>query len=162
MATNQQSRRFFLGQEKAYTTFLTYKRNTDYFSSSLPRLHSLVQLIPFVDWDGLLRTDWWLHNVKIDSESKHPVILLRRSPLTTLIIDDARTLYGGIPLTLGFIRPFYWIVGGKAFVCSFILNVWLVHSVPKNPSSTINESTHILGLQQPDRFSTSGSVIPAR
>lgn len=54
---------------------------------------------------------------------KHPLILSKDSPLTSLIIADAhqRTFHGGTQATLSFIRNDYWIVGGRAPVRSFIL-----------------------------------------
>ncbi|XP_011163133.1 uncharacterized protein LOC105198179 [Solenopsis invicta] len=72
---------------------------------------------------GLLRVGGRLHHAKIDTEAKHPIILPKRSPLTTLIIAEAhyRTLHGGTQLTLGLIRRSYWILGGRAPVRSFIL-----------------------------------------
>ncbi|XP_011860155.1 PREDICTED: uncharacterized protein LOC105557509 [Vollenhovia emeryi] len=63
----------------------------------LPRSNALVRLIPFIDREGILRVGGRLHHAKIDVESKHPIILPRRSPLTSLVIKDAhsRTLHGG-------------------------------------------------------------------
>lgn len=89
----------------------------------LPNSNSLVRLIPFLDKQGLLRVGGRLHNSQLDSESKHPFILPKESPLTTLIIEDThrRTLHGGTQTTLGFIRKTYWIVGGRIPVRKFIL-----------------------------------------
>lgn len=89
----------------------------------LPRSNPLVNLIPFIDKEGLLRVGGHLHHAKIDSESKHPIILPRKSPLTTLFIDDAhkRTLHGGTQLTLSYLRRSCWIIGGRAAVRSRIL-----------------------------------------
>lgn len=46
---------------------------------------------------GLLRVGGRLHYAQIDLEAKHPFILPMRSPLTTLVIEDAhrRSLHGG-------------------------------------------------------------------
>lgn len=89
----------------------------------LPRSNPLVRLTPFIDRHGILRVGGRLHHAQIDTDFKHPIILPRRSPLTTLIIDDAhhRTLHGGTQVTLSFIRRSYWIVGGRAPVRSHIL-----------------------------------------
>lgn len=89
----------------------------------LPKSHPLARLTPFLDQDGLLRVGGRLHNAQIDEETKHPFILPRRSPLSTLIIDDAheRMLHGGTQVTLSFIRRSFWIIGGRAPVRSHIL-----------------------------------------
>ncbi|XP_011859181.1 PREDICTED: uncharacterized protein LOC105556699 [Vollenhovia emeryi] len=89
----------------------------------LPKSNPLVRLTPYLDKDRLLRVGGRLHNAQIDTDSKHPLILPRRSPLSTLIIDDAhkRMLHGGTQVTLNFIRSTYWIIGGRAPVRSHIL-----------------------------------------
>ncbi|XP_036150810.1 uncharacterized protein LOC118648594 [Monomorium pharaonis] len=90
---------------------------------NLPRSNHLIRLTPFIDKDGILRVGGRLHFAKIDNETKHPVILPRHSPFTTLVIADAhrRTLHGGTQVTLSFLRQTYWILGGRAPVRSFIL-----------------------------------------
>lgn len=89
----------------------------------LPGSNPLVRLTPFLDQEGLLRVGGRLHNARVDSESKHPYILPKKSPLSKLIIDDAhqRMLLGGTQVTLTFIRQTYWIIGGRAPVRSHIL-----------------------------------------
>lgn len=64
-----------------------------------------------------------LQSAPLSSMSKHPLILPRKSILTSLIISDAhsKTFHGGTQLTLSLIRNEYWIVGGRAPVRSFIL-----------------------------------------
>lgn len=93
----------------------------------LPRSNPMVRLTPFVDQQGLLRVGGRLHHAEMDAEAKHPVILPRKSPLTTLIIQDAhkRTLHGGTQLTLGFLRQSFWIMGGRVPVRSLILKCGL-------------------------------------
>ncbi|XP_071580243.1 uncharacterized protein [Temnothorax nylanderi] len=92
--------------------------------NTFSRSHPMAKLTPFLDRDGLLRVGGRLHYADLSMESKHPIILPRRSPLTTLIIDDAhsRTLHGGTQVTLSYIRQTYWIIGGRAPVRSIILN----------------------------------------
>ncbi|KMQ88063.1 hypothetical protein RF55_12507, partial [Lasius niger] len=89
----------------------------------LPKSNSLVHFTLFLYQDGLLRVGGRLHNAQIDSESKHPFILPRRSPRSKLLIDDAhkRMLHRDTQVTLTFIRRSYWIVGGRAPVRSHIL-----------------------------------------
>ncbi|XP_036148482.1 uncharacterized protein LOC118647537 [Monomorium pharaonis] len=83
---------------------------------NLSRFNHLIRLTPFIDKDGILRVGGRLHFAKIDDETKHPVILPRRSPFTTLVIADAhcRTLHGGTQVTLSFLRQTYWVLGGRA------------------------------------------------
>ncbi|XP_011860044.1 PREDICTED: uncharacterized protein LOC105557407 [Vollenhovia emeryi] len=89
----------------------------------LPKSNPLVRLTPFLDGEGLLRVGGRLQNAVMDAETKHPLILPRRSPLTTLIVDDAhlRALHGGTQVTLNLIRSRYWILGGRSSVRSRIL-----------------------------------------
>ncbi|XP_011883775.1 PREDICTED: uncharacterized protein LOC105570933 [Vollenhovia emeryi] len=49
----------------------------------LPKSNPLVRLTPFLDGEGLLRVGGRLQNAVMDAETKHPLILPRRSPLTT-------------------------------------------------------------------------------
>lgn len=64
-----------------------------------------------------------LENSPLEETSKHPYILPRHSPLSTLIIQDAheQTLHGSTQDTLLYIRNTYWIIGGRAPVRSHIL-----------------------------------------
>ncbi|XP_071581890.1 uncharacterized protein [Temnothorax nylanderi] len=89
----------------------------------LPKSNSLVRLTPFIDPSGLLRVGGRLKFSLLPPEAKHPLILPRNSPLSSLIIADAhsRTMHGGTQLTLSFIRNEYWIIGGRAPVRSLIL-----------------------------------------
>lgn len=91
--------------------------------NQLSKSNSMVRLIPFIDTEGLLQDGGRLHNAQMDSEAKHPFILPKESPLTSLIIDDAhhRTLHGGTQVTLDFLRSTYWILGGRVPVRKFIL-----------------------------------------
>ena len=90
---------------------------------SLPKSHSLARLTPFLDATGLLRIGGRLQASLLPPNAKHPLILPRKSPLTSLIILDShlRTMHGGTQLTLNYIRNNYWIVGGRAPIRSFIL-----------------------------------------
>ncbi|XP_070522380.1 uncharacterized protein [Cardiocondyla obscurior] len=92
-------------------------------NEQLPRSNPLVRLTPFLDKDGFLRVGGRIQNAPVDTETKHPLILPKISPLTTLIIDDAhvKTLHGGTQLTLSYIRSKYWILSGRVPVRSHIL-----------------------------------------
>ncbi|KMQ83680.1 hypothetical protein RF55_19360 [Lasius niger] len=88
---------------------------------ALPRSHPLLKLSPFVDSKGILRVGGRLKNSILDSDSKHPAILPRDSPFSSLVISDIhqRTLHGGMQV-LATLRQQYWILGGRAPVSSFI------------------------------------------
>lgn len=90
---------------------------------TLSRSNPLIRLAPFLDECGLLRVGGRLQFSLLPENAKHPFILPKKSPLSTLIIYDAhqRTLHGGTQLTLSFIRNNYWIIGGRSPVRSFIL-----------------------------------------
>lgn len=89
----------------------------------LPKSSSLIRLTPFVDSAGLLRIGDRLQQSLMPASAKHPLILPKLSPLTSLIIRDAhaRTMHGGTQVTITFIRNNYWIIGGRIPVRSFIL-----------------------------------------
>ncbi|XP_044583030.1 uncharacterized protein LOC123264053 [Cotesia glomerata] len=72
---------------------------------------------------GVLRVGGRLRNALLDPEERHPAILPRQSPLTSILIDDShrKTLHGGTQLTLADLRKSVWIIGGRVPVRSFIL-----------------------------------------
>lgn len=74
----------------------------------------LVAPTPFVDRFGTLRVGDRLHQSPLQPEAKHPPVLPRASPLTTLVIADAhfRTLHGGTQTVLIHLLRSYWIPGG--------------------------------------------------
>ena len=57
------------------------------------KISSIYRLDPFVE-KGVLRVDGQLNNADIPQESKHPIILPRKSNVTTLIIRDAHKRLG--------------------------------------------------------------------
>ncbi|XP_011687412.1 PREDICTED: uncharacterized protein LOC105449728 [Wasmannia auropunctata] len=83
---------------------LAYPHEIKVISSgkSLPSTHFLARLTPFIDANGVLRVGGRLQAASLTMENKHPAILPKDSPLTSLIISDAhiRTLHGGTQLTL--------------------------------------------------------------
>ncbi|XP_011306365.1 uncharacterized protein [Fopius arisanus] len=93
-------------------------------NTQLPRQHPLAKLTPRIDDQGILRLGGRLKNSLLDPDEIHPVILPRKSRLTTLIINEAhqKTLHGGAQLTMAYIRQRYWIVGGRRSVQAFILS----------------------------------------
>lgn len=90
----------------------------------LSKASFLVRLTPFVDSLGILRVGGRLHSSSLPDDAKHPAILPRDSPFTSLIIRDAhlRSLHGGTQITSLYIREEFWIVGGRAPVKKHILH----------------------------------------
>ena len=82
---------------------------------------SIYRLDPFVD-KGVLRVGGRLNNADIPHESKHPIILPRKSNVTTLIIRDAHERLGhaGRGHVLARLREKYWIVGANSAVRQLI------------------------------------------
>lgn len=89
----------------------------------LSKSSPLIKLTPFLDDTGIMRVGGRLQNAQLSSEMKHPIILPRQSPLTSLIIEDAhkQTLHGGTQVTLAYVRQKYWIIGGRTPIRSYIL-----------------------------------------
>lgn len=77
----------------------------------------LYRLDPFID-DGILRVGSRLNNADISQDSKHPVILPRKSHVTTLIIRHAHEQleHVGRGHVLSRLREKYWIVGATSAV----------------------------------------------
>ena len=88
-----------------------------------PKQSSLYKLDPFLDSQGILRVGGRLRNASLPFEVKFPVILPRRSHVTTLIIRyfHEKIKHQGRGMTLNEIRANgYWIVGGTSAVGSYI------------------------------------------
>ncbi|XP_057330973.1 uncharacterized protein LOC130671223 [Microplitis mediator] len=90
---------------------------------SLHRNHRLAKLIPYVDYNGVLRVGGRLKNSLLDDDKKNPAILPRSSRLSTLLIEHShqKTFHGGTQLTLADLRRSVWIEGGRVPVRSHIL-----------------------------------------
>ena len=82
---------------------------------------SIYRLDPFMD-KGLLRVGGRLNNADIPQESKHPIILPRKSNVTTLIIRQAHERLGhaGRGHVLARLREKYWVVGTNSAVRQLI------------------------------------------
>ncbi|XP_018370875.1 PREDICTED: uncharacterized protein LOC108766210 [Trachymyrmex cornetzi] len=88
----------------------------------VPPSHPIARLTPFKDSDGILRVGGRLQASMLTMEAKHPAILPKQSPFTTLVIADShkRTLHGGTQLTLCTTREEFWIMGGRIPIRSYI------------------------------------------
>ncbi|XP_044592073.1 uncharacterized protein LOC123270195 [Cotesia glomerata] len=95
----------------------------------LPKNNSITKLTPFIDHQGVLRVGGRLKNALLDPEERHPAILPRQSPLTSILIDDShrKTLYGGTQLT------------ASSQIIYFTLRY--LHETPWRTRSTVDGST---------------------
>ena len=89
--------------------------------TEITKTSSLYRLDPFVD-GGLLRVGGRLNYADIPEESKHPIILPRKSHVTTLIIRHTHEQLGhaGRGHVLARLREKYWIVGANSAVRQYI------------------------------------------
>ena len=78
---------------------------------------TLYRLDPFSD-KGILRVGGRLNNADIPEDSKHPIILPRKSHMTTLIIRHIHEQLGhmGRGHVLAKLRERYWIIGANSAV----------------------------------------------
>jgi len=85
------------------------------------KISSIYRLDPFTD-KGALRVGGRLNNADIPQESKHPIILPRKSNITTLIIRNAHERLGhaGRGHVLARLREMYWIVRANSAVRQLI------------------------------------------
>ncbi len=76
----------------------------------------------FLDTANVWRCGGRLTNVNLPYSTKHPVLLSRKHPLTSLIVESAheRVQHNGVKETLTEIRAKYWIVKGRSLVRSVI------------------------------------------
>ncbi|XP_011706173.1 PREDICTED: uncharacterized protein LOC105461373 [Wasmannia auropunctata] len=74
----------------------------------------LTKLNPFLE-KGVLRVGGRIKHSLLAFDERHPIILPRRSILSTLVIRSchSRTLHGGVQQTLGLLRQRFWIPGGR-------------------------------------------------
>lgn len=80
------------------------------------------QLGLFLDDNGLWRCGGRLQNADIPFATKHPVLLPRKHPFTTLVVLEShqRVKHNGVKDTLMDVRKKYWILKGRSFVRALI------------------------------------------
>ena len=76
----------------------------------------------FLDPDGIWRCGGRLVNSELPYSTKHPILLSKDHPLTTLIVRQAheKLQHDGVKETLTEVRSKYWIVKGRSMVKSII------------------------------------------
>lgn len=93
---------------------ISFRKEIRLLANKLPvhRKSELLPLNPFLDQDGILRVGGRLKEAMVDFDSKHQIIIHRKSTLAELIINDAheKTKHGGTQLTMSHTRNQYWII----------------------------------------------------
>jgi hypothetical protein len=84
----------------------------------LRKKSQLTSFTPQMDDLGIIRVGGRLHSANIDYDQKHPMLLPKSAWLTQLVIKDAhcKTLHGGPPLMLNYIRAKFCIPGLKNLI----------------------------------------------
>ncbi|XP_067017894.1 uncharacterized protein [Acropora muricata] len=102
--------------------------------NKVTKASSLYRLDPFVD-GGLLRVGGRLNHADIPEESKHPVILPRKSHVTTLIIRHTHEQLGhaGRGHVLAKLRERYWIVKANSAVRQLISSCVMCRRIKSTP-----------------------------
>lgn len=79
-------------------------------------------LTPQMGADGLLRIYGRLNNSDMPDETKHPIILHRKSKLAHALAQEAHeTLcHGGVQLCTQFLRNRYWIIGVRILLRTLV------------------------------------------
>jgi len=86
-------------------------------SRSVPNLQQFKHLKPFV-LNGIMRMDGGFQNSNLPFESKHPVILPTKHPVTDILIRlyHKREGHSGTSRVLNCMRRSFWILRGRAAV----------------------------------------------
>lgn len=115
--------------EPGYEQTPSQKRKNEVTKAS-----SLYRLDPFVD-GGLLRVGGRLNHADIPEKSKHPVILPRKSHVTTLIIRHTHEQLGhaGRGHVLAKLRERYWIIKANSAVRQLISSCVMCRRIKSTP-----------------------------
>jgi hypothetical protein len=81
------------------------------------RNSKLSKLDPFIE-DGILRVGGRLDRALMSYDAKHPIILPKDSPVSTMIIQIAYKIQGhlGRSTVLNSVRQRFWIIGANSLV----------------------------------------------
>ena len=88
----------------------------------ISELRTLRNLRPCVDDDSMLRVDGRLENAELPVETKHPLILPSKHPLTRLVVlhEHKKAKHAGPSYTLMKTRQRYWIIYGISSVIGIL------------------------------------------
>jgi hypothetical protein len=100
-------------------------------NTGIPESSPLFVLHPFVDPDGIVRVGSRIKNAKISYESRHPIILHGKNPITRLVIssEHLRLLHAGPTLVMASLSRRYHIIGNRKAVRSIVRKCIVVITV---------------------------------
>ena len=83
---------------------------------------SLLKLSPFIDEHGILRVGGRLERSTLPFTSKHPILLPKNDPLTTLVIRYYHrvTIHGQGESLLAYIRSRFWIINSRRAIRALV------------------------------------------
>ena len=83
---------------------------------------AILNLLPYLDQDGILRVGGRLHRSDLPFNAMHQMILPKRHHFTKLIIENVHQSNGhaGRDWTLSIIQQKYWIVNGKCTIKHYL------------------------------------------
>lgn len=81
----------------------------------LPSNSKILQLLPFLDVDKIIRVGGRIKNAIMPFSVKHPILLTKKDPLSVLIFTDAhhKTLHGGLQLMQSYVMTEFWIISSR-------------------------------------------------
>ena len=135
----------------------------DHFSSDIQSLNKnfstresspLFVLHPYLDSGGLVRVGGRVHNTKFSYDSRHPIVLHGKHPITKLIIssEHVRLLHAGPTLVMASLCSRYHIVGCRKAVRS------ITRKCITCRRTTVKPKNQLMGQLPPERV-TPGSVF---
>ncbi|KAF8794364.1 hypothetical protein HNY73_002352 [Argiope bruennichi] len=101
-----------------------FERNSVLEKGNVLSAGKLIQLNPFLDSKGLLRVGGRNGNSSLPANVKHPLILPKQHPVTTMIIRlyHLKYLHAAVQSVHSAIRQAYWILGARSFIRKFVRN----------------------------------------
>ena len=125
--------------------------------SITPESSSLFVLHPFMDSSGLVRVGGRVRNARISYDSRHPIILHGKHPITKLIIssEHTRLLHAGPTLVMASLCRHYHIVGCRKAIPSITRKCIICRR------TTVKPQSQLLGQLPSERVSVfdNGSLL---
>ena len=102
----------------------------------------------FRDENQIWRCGGRLHHANIPLSTKHPILLPREHPLTSLIVRRAheRVFHNGTKETLTEVRSAYWIIKGRSLVRKLIHQCTIIMSSIRRPTLSGTSSSSSAGI----------------
>ncbi|XP_050043628.1 uncharacterized protein [Dermacentor andersoni] len=120
-------------QQDAFSDDISNLKNQRPLHKSSP----VLPFNPYFDKEGLMRVGGRLQFSDNNEETKHPVVLPGKHPLTSLLIrkEHLRMLHAGVRDTLAQLRELYWIIRGRQAVKKIIKQCLVCHKQSCPPAT---------------------------